>query len=117
MEARMLTVYQYGEIRRAHRDGMRIREIAATFHHSRRKVRQILADAEPRPYTRNRPPPAPVLGEFHTLIDAILAADGTAPPKQRHTAMQVFRRLCAEHKYQGGYDQVRRYIGKQSPGS
>src|SRR5271166_5644137 len=27
--------------------------------------------------------------------------------------MQVFRRLSAEHGYQGGYDQVRRYIGKQ----
>src|SRR5206468_4278175 len=27
--------------------------------------------------------------------------------------MQVFRRLCAEHNYPGGYDQVRRYIGKQ----
>ena len=109
----MLTVYQYGEIRRAHRDGMSIREIAATFHHSRRKVRQILAEAEPRPYTRQGPPPAPVLGEFHAIIDAILADDEAAPPKQRHTAMQVFRRLCAEHKYQGSYDQVRRYIGKQ----
>jgi hypothetical protein len=37
----MLTVFQYGDIRRAHRDGMSIREIARTFHHSRKKVRQI----------------------------------------------------------------------------
>ena len=47
----MLTVFQYGDIRRAHRDGMSIREIARTFHHSRKKVRQILAEGEPQPYT------------------------------------------------------------------
>jgi transposase len=106
----MLTVDDYGKIRRAFRDGMSISEIARTFHHSRRKIRQILAHAQPKPYTRVKPPPAPVLGPFHATIDAILAADEDAPPKQRHTAMQVFRRLCAEHDFTGGYDQVRRYI-------
>jgi transposase len=108
----MLTVFQYGDIRRAHRDGMSIREIARTFHHARRKVRQILAEAQPRPYTRTQPTPAPVLGAFHGVIDTILADDENAPPKQRHTAMQVYRRLRAEHGYRGGYDQVRRYIGQ-----
>jgi transposase len=108
----MLTVDDYGKIRRAHRDGMSIHEIARTFHHSRRKVRHILKHAQPRPYTRTRPPPAPILGPFHAVIDAILAEDEQAPPKQRHTAMQVFRRLRAEHDYHGGYDQVRRYIGR-----
>jgi transposase len=109
----MLTVDDYGKIRRAHRDGMSIREIARTFGHSRRKVRQVLAEAQPKPYTRSKPPPAPVLGPFHTNIDAILAADEEAPRKQRHTAMQVFRRLQAEHGYTGGYDQVRRYVGRK----
>ena len=108
----MLTVDQYGDIRRAHRDGMSIREIARTFHHSRRKVRQIVAEAQPQPYTRAQPPSAPVLGAFHAAIDAILAGDELAPPKQRHTAMQVFRRLRDEHGYTGGYDQVRRYVGQ-----
>jgi transposase len=108
----MLTVDQYGQIRRARRDGMSIRDIARTFHHSRRKVRQILAQAQPKPYTRSQPPPAPVLGAFHALIDAVLAEDESAPPKQRHTAMQLFRRLQAEHGYTGGYDQVRRYVGR-----
>jgi hypothetical protein len=27
--------------------------------------------------------------------------------------MQLFRRLCAEHGYQGGYDQVRRSLGRR----
>ncbi len=109
----MLTVDKYGKIRRAFRDGMSIRDIARTFHHSRRKVREALAEPEPKSYTRRQPPPAPVLGRFHAVIDAILLADEEAPPKQRHTAMQVFRRLKAEHDYQGGYDQVRRYVGQK----
>lgn len=108
----MLTVDDYVTIRLAHRDGLSIREIASTFHHSRRKVREILAQPQPTPYTRSKAPPAPVLGAFHQAIDAILAADEDAPPKQRHTAMQVFRRLRDEHSYNGGYDQVRRYIGR-----
>ena len=53
-----------------------------------------------------------MLGSFHAVIDAILADDETAPPKQRHTAMQLFRRLRDEYGYPGGYDQVRRYVGQ-----
>ena len=109
----MLTVDDFGKIRRAFRDGMSIRDIARTFHHSRRKIREVLAQPQPRPYTRTRPTPAPVLGPFQPLIDAILADDERAPPKQRHTAMQVFRRLRAEHGFSGGYDQVRRYVARQ----
>src|SRR5271156_3807488 len=107
----MLTVDDYAKIRLADRDGMSIREIARTFHHSRRKVREVLARSLPTPYTRTKAPPAPVLGSFHATIDAILLADEDAPPKQRHTAMQIFRRLRDEQAYKGGYDQVRRYVG------
>ena len=108
----MLTVDDYAKIRLARRDGMSIREIARVFHHSRRKVRAILAQPLPVPYTRTKAPPAPVLGSFHEAIVTILAADEDAPPKQRHTAMQIFRRLRDEQAYKGGYDQVRRYIGR-----
>ena len=106
----MLTVDDYGAIRRARRDGMSIRQIAHTFHHTRRKIRQVLADPEPRPYTRTNDRPAPVLGPFHPVIDQILIDDEAAPPKQRHTAAQVFRRLRDEHDYAGGYAQVQRYL-------
>ena len=85
----MLTVEDYGVIRRAHRDGMSIRAIARQFHHSRRKVRDALASPEPQSYTRTRQPDAPKLGPFKSTIDQILAADEEAPRKQRHTAMQV----------------------------
>ena len=55
----MLTVDDYAKIRLAHRDGMSIREIARTFKHSRRKVREVLANPQPQPYTRRKPPAAP----------------------------------------------------------
>jgi transposase len=108
----MLKVDEYAKIRIAHRDGMPIRAIARTFRHSRRKVRAMLASPQPKPYTRTKPKPAPVLGSLHAVIDAILADDENAPPKQRHTAMQLYRRLRDEYAYSGGYDQVRRYVGK-----
>src|ERR1700752_159338 len=104
----MLAVADYAKIRVAGRDGMSLREIARTFGHSRRKVLEVLAHAEPKPYTRAKAPPAPVLGAFHAVLDAILAADEQAPPKQRHTAMQLYRRLRDEYAYAGSYDPVRR---------
>ena len=54
----------------------------------------------------------PQVDEFHSIIDAIIAADEEAPPKQRHTAMQIYRRLRHEYKYSGQYDAVLRYIRK-----
>ena len=106
----MLTVDDYGAIRRARRDGMSIRKIARTFDHTRRKIRQVLAQSEPNPYARTHERPAPVLGPFRAVVDQILADDEHAPPKQRHTARQVFRRLRDEHAYPGCYGQVRRYL-------
>jgi len=108
----MLTVEDYARIRRAHRDGMRIRAIARQFGHSRRKIREVLKEPEPRGYTRSKPPPAPKLGPFMGRIDEILRADEEAPRKQRHTAAQICRRIVKEG-YTGGYDQVRRYVASR----
>ena len=102
----------YAKIRLAHRDGMSIREIARRYHHSRRKIREVLRNAEPRGYTRKKAVRAPKLGSFHGQIDEILKADESAPRKQQHTAAQIFRRLRDEFGYTGGYDQVRRYVAK-----
>ena len=108
----MLTVDDYGAIRRAHRDGLSIRAIALTFHHSRYKIREILRQSQPVPDLPTRNRLAPVLGPLHAIIDQILADDEHAPPKQRHTAKQVFRRLGSEHGYTGCYGQVQRYLLK-----
>ncbi len=106
----MLTVDDCGAIRRAHRDGMPIQRIALEFEHSRNTIRKILKHPEPNPIPRERKRTAPVLGPFQSIIDQILLDDEEAPPKQRHTAMQVFRRLQDEHEYHGCYGQVQRYV-------
>ena len=109
----MLTVDKYARIRQAHRDGMSIRAIARTFHHSRRKVREVLANPEPKPFARPEQPAAVKLGDFYPFIQQILADDEQAPPKQRHTFRRIFERLRDEQGYTGGYDAVRRFVGKQ----
>jgi transposase len=106
----VLTVDDYGAIRRARRDGMSIREIARRFGHTRKTVRHVLSHAEPPPSTRTRERVAPRLGPVQELIDQILRDDEDAPPKQRHTAAQLFRRLRDEYGYVGGYAQVQRYV-------
>jgi transposase len=108
----MVSMDQYLRIRIAHRDGMGVNKLAQTFHHSKRKIRQILDQEEPSPYPQRLPGPS-VLDPFKPLIDAILKADETAPPKQRHTAAKIFRRLRAEHNYPGGPERVRLYVAGQ----
>ena len=105
----MVKVDQYARVRRAHRDGLSIRELARLFHHSRRKIREILAMPEPKPYKRLNPPPS-ILDPFKPVIDAILTADEDAPRKQRHTARKIWRRLRDEHGYTGSYERVRLYL-------
>jgi hypothetical protein len=94
----MRTVDDYAKYRLAHRDGRTIRRIARTFHVSRHTVREALASPEPQPYTRTKPPPLPVLGPFTALVDQILRDDRDAPPKQRHTAAQIY---CHRSPYRG----------------
>jgi transposase len=107
----VLTVDDYGAIRRARRDGMSIRQISRQFGHTRKTVRYVLNHAEP-PVARTRDRKAPLLGPVEPIIDRILADDEDAPPKQRHTAAQIHRRLREEHAYPGGYAQVQRYVLK-----
>jgi transposase len=109
----MRTVDDYAEIRRLHRSGLSARKIARQLGVGRDTVRHALANPEPMPYTLAQPRPAPTFGAFRAVVDDILVADRTAPPKQRHTASQIFRRLVAEHQYAGGYDQIRRYLKQQ----
>lgn len=106
----MLTVDHYARIRQLRRDGLTIREIADQLHHSPKTILKALANPEPQPLRVSAPRAAPVFGPFRPFVDDILAADATAPRKQRHTASQIYRRLVAEQGYTGKYDQVRRYL-------
>ena len=105
----MVSVDKYLLVRHAHAMEWALTELARTFHHSKRKIRQILAEEEPKAYPL-RPSGPSILDPFKPVIDAILKADEKAPPKQRHTAAKIFRRLRDEHGYQGGEERVRRYV-------
>ena len=109
----MLTVDHFARIRQLRRDGLTIREIADQLHHSPKTILKVLENPEPASASPSAPRPAPVFGPFRSFVDEILAADETAPRKQRHTASQIHRRLVAEKSYTGQYDQVRRYLQKK----
>jgi transposase len=106
----MRTVDDFARIRQLHRDGLSARQIAKRLGVGRDTIRKALANAEPTPYTRTVPRPAPVFGPFAALVDAILEQDRAAPRKQRHTASQIFRRLVREHGYTGSYNPIQRYL-------
>jgi transposase len=109
----MRTVDDFARIRQALRDGLSARQIAKQLGVSRDTVRKAQNHAEPTPYTLSQPRPAPVFGPFLSFVEEIVAADETAPRKQRHTARQIYRRLVVEKGYTGKYDQVRRYLQKK----
>lgn len=86
------------------------REAARVFGLSRKTVKKMCEFSAPPGYVRKAPVCRPKLGRFVRIIDAILAADMTAPPKQRHTAQRIFERLQAGHGYEGGYSAVKEYV-------
>ena len=107
----MYSVELYGRVRHAcHVEGLSQREAARRFGIHRSTVRKMLAFSVPPGYRRTKPPARPKLGAFTAIIDAILEADLSAPPKQRHTAKRVHKRLRAEHGFAGGYTIVKDYV-------
>ena len=70
----------------------------------------MLAFAVPPEYQRTRLPCRPKLDGFTPIIDRLLEADRSAPPKQRHTAKRFFERLRTEHGFTGSYTTVKGYV-------
>jgi len=91
-------------------EGRSRREAASVFGLSRDTISKMCRFSVPPGYVRLKPPGKPKLGPLIPVIDAILAADVTAPPKQRHTAQRIFERLKAEHGFAGGYTVVKDYV-------
>jgi len=104
-------VEQFEQIRRDRdREGLSIRALAARHGVHRRTVKQALASPVP---PAKRPPvsrPAPKLGPYRAVIDEWLLADRAAPPKQRHTARRIWRRLVDEHGADVAEVTVRQYV-------
>jgi transposase len=90
--------------------GVSRREVARRLGVSRDSVAKMCRYAAPPGYVRTKPVPRPKLDPLIGVIDAILAADEAAPPKQRHTARRLWQRLRDEHGFAGGYTTVKDYV-------
>ena len=98
-------------IKKRHEDGWSIRKIARQLEMSRQTVRKVLgAPAEPPRYRQSAPRPCPVMDPYLGVVESWLAADETAPRKQRHTAKRVFDRLITEYDFRGSEVTVRRAV-------
>jgi transposase len=114
----MTKVAEIERIRWAHfREGISIRELAHTFHHSRRTIRRALADPGPWGYRRERPPAEPVMGPVAEVVKRWLEEDLQRPRKQRHTAKRIWERLVAEYGFSGGQSTVRQWVRRHRPTS
>lgn len=86
----------FESIRRGHRDGSSIRELADSHRVHRRTVRQAIGEAVPperKTPARSRPASDP----WEPVVRAWLEADRDVHRKQRHTAQRVWERLVGEH--------------------
>jgi transposase len=92
-------------------EGVSKRTIIRDYGVGWRTLDKMLDLPEPPGYRRSGSRPAPILGPFTGIIDAILEDDKQAPAKQRHTAQRIFDRLKDEHGYLGSEITVRRYVG------
>jgi transposase len=107
----MFAVESYAAVRRfVFVEGHSRREAARVFGLSRETVAKMCRFSLPPGYTRKEPAAKPKLGPLLPVIDAILAADQTAPVKQRHTAKRIFDRLRDEHGFAGGYTVVKDHV-------
>jgi len=93
-------------------EGVSKRSIKRDYRIGSATLDKVLANDVPPGYRLATPRPKPTLGEFVGVIDAILEADRTAPPKQRHTARRIFERLRDEYGYVGCESQVRAAVAR-----
>jgi transcriptional regulator with XRE-family HTH domain len=88
----MYAVEVYATVRQlVFAEGLSRREVARRLGLSRDTVGKMCRFAEPPGYVRTKPVERPKLGPLVGVVEAILAADQTAPAKQRHTAQRIWQ--------------------------
>ncbi len=93
-------------------EGVSKRSIRRDYRMGSEGLEKILTHSEPPGYRQRVPRPKPKLAGFVPVIETILEADKTAPPKQRHTARRIFERLRDEYGYEGCSSQVRAEVAR-----
>jgi transposase len=107
----MLTVNYFEIIRRKVLvDGLSQREVAQELGHSRKTVAKALEHPIPPGYQMAKPRAYPVMDPHRAVLEQWLAADQTAPVKQRHTAQRMYERLRDECQFAGDPGTVRRFV-------
>lgn len=56
---------------------------------------------------------APVMDPYKEIVDTWLAGDRILPRKQRHTVVQIYKRLVNEYQYTGSYRTVGEYVRRK----
>lgn len=107
----MTKVAEIERIRWAHfREGVGIRELARSFHKSRKTIRRALADPGPWAYREAGPRRKPVMDPVAPIVRRWLEEDSGRPRKQQHTARRIWERLRDEHGFTGGESTVRQWV-------
>jgi len=101
---------QYELIRTAHRVYKKsIRQIARETGHTRRTIRKVIGEKEPK-YRREKEPACSVMDPVAAVVEGWLRSDQDQPKKQRHTAHRVWTRLLEEYAFKGAESTVRRWV-------
>jgi transposase len=82
-------------------DGHSKREACRKFNIHWDTLKKMLAHPQPPGYTRSKPKPAKKIDRWLPVLHRWLEEDRQAPPKQRHTRQQIYRRLVKEHHFDG----------------
>lgn len=103
----------YARIRDAYYvQGKNMAQIEREYGHSYWTIRKALDEPVPRPYTRQDPKAAPVLGPYMAQVDELLAENERLPRKQRYTSHKIFQQIQAKG-YPGAESSVRRYVSQR----
>ncbi len=109
----MLGMVDVEVIKKLRERGRSIREISRVTGWSRQTVRKALeAPAVPPVYMQTRPRPSPVMDPYIQVVKSWLAADESAPRKQRHTAKRIYDRLVDEYGFTGAEVTVRQAVAR-----
>jgi len=73
-------------------------------------LEKILHNPQPLGYQRKTEPSKPKLDPHLEWIKGIIKRDKSRVKKQRHTAVRIYRRLCKERDFDGGYTIVRQAV-------